>query len=139
MATATTEQAQPAASGGTSPGNYFVANYPPFSLWSPQFIEEVHTVLGLSPQPHAPLGIYVHIPFCRKRCHFCYFKVLTGTNAQEIKRYLSALVQELEFYAAKPFIGGRVPKFIYFGGGTPSYLSQTQLLFLTDHMKRLLP
>ena len=103
MATATTETIQPASSGGTSPGNYFVANYPPFSLWSAQFVEQAHAKLGLPPQPHAPLGIYVHIPFCRKRCHFFYFKVLTGTNAAEIKRYLNALVQELEFYAAKPF------------------------------------
>ena len=42
-------------------------------------------------------------------------------------------------YVGKPFIGGRKPKFIYFGGGTPSYLSPDQLKYLTDGMKRLLP
>ena len=40
---------------------------------------------------------------------------------------------------AKPVIGGRKPNFIYFGGGTPSYLSVDQLQHLTDGMKALLP
>ena len=48
-------------------------------------------------------------------------------------------MQELELYAEKPFIGGRKPKFIYFGGGTPSYISSKQLTQLVDGMKRLLP
>ena len=42
-------------------------------------------------------------------------------------------------YASKPFIGGRKPTFVYFGGGTPSYLSVDQLKHLTSEMKRLLP
>ena len=74
-----------------------------------------------------PLGVYLHIPFCRKRCHFCYFKVYTDKNAAEVDGYLDAAVQELELYAQKPVIGGRKPKFIYFGGGTPSYISSRQL------------
>jgi oxygen-independent coproporphyrinogen-3 oxidase len=49
------------------------------------------------------------------------------------------LLKELTVYAGKPAIGGRKPKFVYFGGGTPSYLSPDQLKFLTDGMKRLLP
>src|SRR6266702_4265258 len=44
-----------------------------------------------------------------------------------------------ELYAAKPFIGGRKPDFIYFGGGTPSYLSVDHLKHLTESMKALLP
>jgi oxygen-independent coproporphyrinogen-3 oxidase len=42
-------------------------------------------------------------------------------------------------YSGKPFIGGRKPDFIYFGGGTPSYLSVDQLRYLSDGMKALLP
>jgi len=45
----------------------------------------------------------------------------------------------LAYYAGQPFIGGRAPQFVYFGGGTPSYLSEPQLQHLTDEMKRLLP
>src|SRR5947207_2042007 len=86
-----------------------------------------------------PLGLYVHIPFCRKRCHFCYFKVYTDKDSAQIRKYLDAVLAEFELYARRPFIGGRKLDFIYFGGGTPSYLSIQQLRHLIDGMKRLLP
>jgi len=79
------------------------------------------------------------VAFYRKRCHFCYFRVYTDKNAEEIKRYLDAGMAELEIYAKSPLIRGRKPQFIYFGGGTPSYLSVPQLKSLTDRMKALLP
>src|SRR5664279_1145371 len=118
----------------TAVGNYFVSNYPPFSFWKPEHVGEVAAALGRPPKPDTALGVYLHIPFCRKRCHFCYFRVYTDKNASEIKRYLDAAIEELTLYAAKPFIGGRKPSFIYFGGGTPSYLSTQQLTYLTDAM-----
>ncbi len=123
----------------TTAGNYFVANYPPFAFWKQEAVPEFEAALGMPPRPGVPLGVYTHIPFCRKRCHFCYFRVYTDKNADDIKGYIDALLKELAVYAAKPFIGGRKPKFIYFGGGTPSYLSPDQLKFLTDGMKALLP
>jgi len=123
----------------TKAGNYFVSNYPPYSFWTPERVEEAFAALDRPPAPNTPLGVYLHIPFCRKRCHFCYFRVYTDKNAAEIRRYLDAAIEELTLYAARPFIGGRKPDFIYFGGGTPSYLSTQQLTYLTDAMKRLLP
>ena len=42
-----------------------------------------------------PLGLYLHIPFCRKRCKFCYFKVFTDVNAAEVQRYVDALCNEI--------------------------------------------
>ena len=123
----------------TTAGNYFVANYPPFAYWKQDRVSELHAALERPPAPGVDLGLYVHIPFCRKRCHFCYFRVYTDKDAQEIRNYLDALLKELTVYAAKPFVGGRKPRFIYFGGGTPSYLSPAQLRLLTDGMKRLLP
>ncbi len=123
----------------TTAGNYFVANYPPFAFWKQEAIPEFEAALERPPRPGVPLGLYTHIPFCRKRCHFCYFRVYTDKNADDIKDYIDTLLKELAVYAAKPVIGGRKPKFIYFGGGTPSYLSPDQLKFLTDGMKRLLP
>src|SRR6266540_1305818 len=128
----------------TTVGNYFVSNYPPFSFWKPEFVPEVIAAMDSprSPsnqQPATPLGLYVHIPFCRKRCHFCYFKVYTDKDASQIKAYIDAVLQELSLYASRAFIGGRKPNFIYFGGGTPSYLSVDQLRHLTNGMKALLP
>jgi oxygen-independent coproporphyrinogen III oxidase len=123
----------------TEVGNYFVANYPPFSYWDAETAKTVRGLLEQPQKPGVPLGVYFHVPFCRKRCHFCYFRVYTDKNADEIKRYLDAGIAELEIYARSPLIRGRKPQFIYFGGGTPSYLSVSQLKSLTDRMRALLP
>ncbi len=123
----------------TRAGNYFVSNYPPYSFWKVEQVADAHAVFDRPPAVDSPLGIYVHIPFCRKRCHFCYFKVYTDKNAAEVESYLDAVVSELAIYASKPFVGGRKPTFLYFGGGTPSYISTSQLTRLADSMKRLLP
>jgi len=123
----------------TTAGNYFVANYPPFSFWKPERVSEAFAALERPPAPGTDLGLYVHIPFCRKRCHFCYFKVYTDKNATEVKRYLDTVIEELRLYSTKAFLAGRKPGFIYFGGGTPSYLSADQLKSLTDGLKALLP
>lgn len=123
----------------TTVGNYFVSNYPPFSFWKPEHVGEVQAAMQRPPKPGTPLGIYLHIPFCRKRCHFCYFKVYTDKDSAAIKGYIEAALKELAIYARQPFVGGRKPNFVYFGGGTPSYLSVDQLKHLTDGMKALLP
>ncbi len=123
----------------TTAGNYFVANYPPFHFWSAGNAKYVGELISKPSPKETPLGVYFHIPFCRKRCHFCYFRVYTDKNAGEIARYLDAGMKELEVYARSPFINGRKPRFIYFGGGTPSYLSVNQLRSVTDRMKELLP
>ena len=123
----------------TTAGNYFVSNYPPFSFWKPDCVSDVYGAMGRPPRAGTPLGIYLHIPFCRKRCHFCYFKVYTDKDSAAIRGYLEAVLNELALYAGKPFLGGRKPNFIYFGGGTPSYLSVDQLTHLTSRMKAVLP
>ena len=135
----TTPKVEQTGKQQTQAGNYFVSNYPPYSFWKPSFVDQYQQALERSPLPDTPLGLYFHIPFCRKRCHFCYFKVYTDKNATAINGYLDAAIEELKTYSQKPFIGGRLPKFIYFGGGTPSYLSVPQLTQLTDRMKTLLP
>jgi oxygen-independent coproporphyrinogen-3 oxidase len=134
----------------TTVGNYFVANYPPFGFWTPDGVGRLNDALNRPPTPGVELGLYAHIPFCRKRCHFCYFRVYTDKNAGEIRAYIDALLHELAEYARRPIVTGsgggggssapaRKPSFIYFGGGTPSYLSVEQLLTLTEGMKRILP
>ena len=52
--------------------------------------------------PGVPLGLYLHIPFCRKRCQFCYFRVYTDKNASEVEDYLDVLAREGELYARRP-------------------------------------
>ncbi len=122
----------------TKAGNYFVSNYPPYSFWKPEHTSEAIAAINREPLPGTPLGVYLHIPFCRKRCHFCYFRVYTDKNAADIMRYIDSAIAEIQMYGSKPFIGGRKPRFVYFGGGTPSYLSTTQLRYLVDNMKKVL-
>ena len=74
----------------TEVGSYFISNYPPFSLWSTDHLGEVTAAIE-APPADVPLGLYLHIPFCRKRCKFCYFKVFTDNTADDIETYVSAL------------------------------------------------
>lgn len=123
----------------TGAGNYFVANYPPFSFWEKEQAGKIEDVLDRPAPADVPLGVYFHIPFCRKRCHFCYFRVYTDKNAAEIAAYIEAGMKEMAMYSERNYIKGRKPQFVYFGGGTPSYLSIPQLKDLTDRMKDMLP
>ncbi len=118
----------------TEVGSYFVANYPPFSLWTPEALENDARPALAHRAADVPLGLYLHIPFCRKRCHFCYYRVYTGKNAEEITEYLDLLGREWELYATQPAIAGRPLRFVYFGGGTPSFLSVRQLRSLVDRL-----
>jgi oxygen-independent coproporphyrinogen III oxidase len=120
----------------TEVGNYFVANYPPFSQWKPEYLPAAIAELNQNPRTEDPLGLYLHIPFCRKRCKFCYFKVYTDKNASEIEHYLDALIKESEIYSRMPAFRGRQLRFAYFGGGTPSYISERQLRYLVDGLNR---
>ncbi|HXG67173.1 MAG TPA: coproporphyrinogen-III oxidase family protein [Blastocatellia bacterium] len=121
---------------GTEVGNYFVSNYPPFSLWKPEYVPAVMDALSQPARPDDPLGLYLHIPFCRKRCKFCYFKVYTDKNASQIELYLDALIKENEIYSRAAALQGRRLRFAYFGGGTPSYISEKQLDHLIEGLNR---
>jgi len=124
----------------TEVGSYFVANYPPFSVWSSEDIGLAAVpAMQSKPVPGVPLGMYLHIPFCRKRCHFCYFRVYTDKSSDDINLYLDTLVRELELYTNLPAYSGRPLNFIYFGGGTPSFLSTQQLESLVSRLTRLMP
>ncbi len=123
----------------TQAGSYFVSNYPPFSVWQQGATKCAVERLGRPGSRETPLGIYVHLPFCRKRCDFCYFRVYTDKNHEEIEEYLDAVLREASVVGRQPFLEGRTLDFIYFGGGTPSYLSGKQLARLMDGLRAALP
>ena len=124
----------------TEVGSYFVANYPPFSVWNADSVsQDARPALASPPVPRVSLGVYLHIPFCRKRCHFCYFRVYTDRNAKEVESYLDRLGREWELYAPLEAVAGRPIDFVYFGGGTPSFLSTAQLTRLVERLTRATP
>ena len=110
----------------TEPGSYFVANYPPFHRWTADAVPAVLDAFAAPPTAE-PLGLYLHVPFCRKRCKFCYFRVYTDVAAADVERYSLALAREAALAAALPAVEGRMLRYVYFGGGTPSFLSVKQL------------
>ena len=68
-------------------------------------------------------GIYIHIPFCKKKCHYCDF--YKSTNLGLKIQLLQSMVQELEQRSSE--LSGDPVKTIYFGGGTPSVLSANEI------------
>ncbi len=72
------------------------------------------------------VGLYIHIPFCVKRCHFCAF-YLVMQEEKRVQKFLAALEVELSMYAAQLGRTRQHVATIYFGGGTPTALSSSQL------------
>lgn len=119
----------------TDVGSYFISNYPPYSQRTNEKLPEVEKALGSASTEQTPLGLYLHIPFCRKRCKFCYFKVFTDVKAAEVQRYVDALCNEISLVSQLPVMSERPFRFVYFGGGTPSFLSPKQLTKLADRLR----
>lgn len=107
-------------------GTYFVSAYPPFDAWSAEELPGFREALARPSPPGAALGLYVHVPFCVERCQYCYYLSYEGRNAQA-ERYLDAVVRELELWVAQPLLRDREIRFVYFGGGTPSLLSERRV------------
>ena len=119
-------------------GNYFVAVYPPFSCWQPAQLPAVEEALQ-RPADDSPMGIYVHIPFCQKKCDYCYYLSFAGTPARMVDDYIGSVVEEAALYSDYAGVGGRPVSFVYFGGGTPSTLTNSQLGLLAAGLKNFLP
>jgi oxygen-independent coproporphyrinogen-3 oxidase len=133
------EQPQAPEVEQTEVGSYFVANYPPFSVWTKEAAATLGQAALATPGAPVPLGLYLHIPFCRKRCHFCYFRVYVNKSAKEVEQYLDVLAREWELYLQTPAMAGRPLDFVYFGGGTPSFLSTRQLEGLVARLTAVSP
>ena len=120
----------------TEVGSYFVATYPPFSVWTAAAVEGTPG-RRCSRSRRSPLGMYLHIPFCRKRCHFCY-----RVHRQEraggggVSRCARAGMGALRGTARhrRPSAEFRV-----IGGGTPSFLSTQQLEGLVARLSAVAP
>jgi oxygen-independent coproporphyrinogen-3 oxidase len=82
-----------------------------------------------------PVGLYIHVPFCRSRCHFCAF-YLQIHREDRGRDYLASLERELRLHAAHGTLCGRTLETVYFGGGTPTALSSEQLLGILGSVRR---
>lgn len=73
----------------------------------------------------APLGLYVHIPFCRSKCNYCSFSSAPPENEDTLDRYVNTLCMHLKL--GQDLIDTRELTSIYVGGGTPSLLGEHRL------------
>ena len=76
-----------------------------------------------------PLGLYLHIPFCKQKCIYCDFYSLSG-NEGRMDDYTAALCTHLR--KAAPSAAGHLVDTVYLGGGTPSYLGEKRLVTILD-------
>lgn len=91
----------------------------------------------LAPTPlDAPIGVYIHVPFCAHICPYCDFTTYAGKD-QLIPNYVDAVVSELELRAGEA--NGRSAATIYLGGGTPSMLSPDQINSILNGVRNVLP
>ncbi len=118
-------------SGGAAPLELkrggFIAGYPPFEYL------DLDTTGRMWEKPR--FGLYVHLPYCRKRCTFCFYKVYTNRHLLPMEDYLAALHREIDMYGARPELKNRTVNTIYFGGGTPTTLSVEQMLALAAKLR----
>ena len=77
-------------------------------------------------------GIYIHVPFCRTRCLYCDF--FSNTRMDKKAAWLAALVREIEL--RRDYLQGVPPSTLYFGGGTPSQLDESDLRTIFDALDR---
>lgn len=105
----------------------FIAQYPPLSSLNKAEIkgiwekEEIH--------------LYVHIPYCAKKCGFCYYKSFTAGSNGVPDEYIEALKKEIDIYSSMPEVQSKSIRSLYLGGGTPTLLTEKQLESLITYIK----
>ena len=82
----------------------------------------------------SPLGLYLHIPFCRQRCDFCAFYLEIHRDGRA-ETYVQSLIHEIGLWAQQHGAAGRPVQSVYFGGGTPTVLSSTQLIAILSEIR----
>ena len=79
------------------------------------------------------LGIYIHIPFCKKKCYYCDF-VSYANNCKNVEEYIKTVIKEIESYNLENY---NITT-IYIGGGTPSYIDSKYIVEILAKLKQKL-
>ncbi|THJ09784.1 MAG: radical SAM family heme chaperone HemW [Nitrospira sp. CG24C] len=82
-----------------------------------------------------PLGLYLHIPFCRQRCDFCAF-YLEIYHESRAETFVRSLMHEIGLSAQQHVATGRPIQSVYFGGGTPTTLAAAQLIAILSEVRK---
>lgn len=83
-------------------------------------------------EENKPIGLYIHIPFCEKKCNYCNFLTFVN-NDEQIEKYVQYLIKEINLYKGENIHLDT----IYIGGGTPSYLDEKYMVQIVDAIKKV--
>ena len=107
-------------------GDFFPAvHYPPITKYAP--LDPSEALAGFEKPADGRIDIYVHIPFCRRRCVFCHYPSKYRARPEEKDRYLTALEKEMDIFLRRMQMDQIRPRSILIGGGTPTDLTPEQL------------
>ncbi len=98
---------------------------------------QVHPVASVlhETRPHASsLGLYLHVPFCTEKCHYCAFNT-APMSRDAMTRFLAALGREIDLLAGLPWVSDVGIATVFFGGGTPSLLSGDEMREVMDRLR----
>lgn len=114
-------------------GDFFASgvHYPPITMYPPITQEEMFKTYTLPTD--GLFDVYVHIPFCIKRCLFCHYPSLYGAPDAKKDTYLDALEKEMDIYMNVLNIDKIHARSILIGGGTPTDLTPAQLKRFLDY------
>jgi oxygen-independent coproporphyrinogen-3 oxidase len=115
----------------------FVFQYPPFATMRPETASDFVAQMSEPSPSDEGFQLYLHIPFCRVRCTFCYYNVVPNSFRTIVNPYVDSLHKEIDLISRLPALRGRKVETIYFGGGTPTYLQEDQLRDLITHLKNV--
>jgi len=93
-----------------------------------------HGVLAETQPRQRRMGLYVHVPFCTKRCYYCSFNTAPMDGA-DMARYLRALAREVDLVADVAWAPAVEVTSIFFGGGTPSLLEPEDLHAILERVR----
>ncbi|VAW29206.1 Coproporphyrinogen III oxidase, oxygen-independent [hydrothermal vent metagenome] len=108
------------------PANFFHAN-----INSDNYIEELQASNTQKPEN---ISLYIHIPFCPLRCHFCGCNTTSGQNRSVVRRYIDAVKKEIKIVANNLDLNRRVTQ-IHWGGGTPNSIAMSFIEEIMDLIK----
>lgn len=102
----------------------FLNQYPPSNCLNKRDLTGIWNKEGFN--------LYVHIPYCYKKCEFCYYKSLELFDEGVPDAYIDALLKEIDMVSQIPQVQSKTASSVYFGGGTPTKMSTFQIRKVMD-------
>ena len=93
--------------------------------------------LDRAPRPGRKAALYLHVPFCKNHCTFCFYNIeVVKRSAPVMRSYVNALLREMEAWSRTAYVQGLTIENVFIGGGTPSMLPDEELRDVLEGMRK---